>query len=117
MGESDLLVWPAIDEAFGVVFIEAQACGLPVIAGDSAGVAAVIDAGRTGLLAPLDDSLAFAMAIRRLASDRALGERMGIAASAHARVRHDIPAAAAALDSILRRVVRTRSANVAAHAE
>ena len=117
MHDSEVLVWPAIDEAFGVVLIEAQACGIPVIAGDSAGVAAVVDAGRTGLLVPLDDAQAFAAAIRRLAADRSLRERMGVAAAAHARARHDMPAAATALDAILRRVVRERAASAAAHAE
>lgn len=117
MRDSDVLVWPAIDEAIGLVFIEAQACGIPVIAGDSAGVAAVVDAGKTGLLVPLDDPLAFGAAIRRLAFDRPLRERMGIAAAAHARARHDIPAAAAALGAILRRVVHARAANAAVHAE
>lgn len=117
MRDSDALVWPAIDEAIGIVFIEAQACGLPVIAGDSAGVAAIIEAGKTGLLAPPDDPVALVAAIRRLAFDRPLRERMGIAAAVHARARHDIPAAAKALDTILRRVVRAPAANAAVHAE
>ena len=33
--DSDLFVWPAIDEAIGIVFVEAQACGVPVVGGDS----------------------------------------------------------------------------------
>jgi len=106
MRDSDLLVWPAIDEAIGLVFVEAQACGVPVIGGDSPGVAAVIDAERTGVLVPPEDPLAFAAAIRRLANDPTLRERMGDAAAAHVRNRHDVPVAATALDTILRRVVK-----------
>ena len=106
MRDSELLVWPAIGEAIGVVFIEAQACGVPVIGGDSPGVAAVVEAERTGVLVPLEDPLALAAAIRRLASDPSLRERMGAAAAAHVRARHDVPVAATALDAILRRVVQ-----------
>jgi len=117
MRDSDVFVWPAIDEAIGIVFIEAQACGVPVIGGVSGGVAAVVEPGKTGLLVRLDDPLAFVAAIRRLAFDRPLRERMGMTAAAHARARHDVPAAAAALDLILRRVVRARTASAAVHAE
>lgn len=106
--DSDVLVWPAIGEAIGLVFVEAQACGLPVIGGDSPGVAAVVDAGRTGVLVPREDPPAFAAAIRRLANDPSLRQRMGAAAAAHVRARHDVPVAAAALDAILRRVVQAR---------
>ena len=83
--DSDVLVWPAIGEAIGLVFVEAQACGLPVIGGDSPGVAAVVDAGRTGVLVPMEDPPAFAAAIRRLANDPSLRQRMGAAAAAHVR--------------------------------
>ena len=106
--DSDVLVWPAIGEAIGLVFVEAQACGVPVIGGDSPGVAAVVDAGRTGVLVPREDPPAFAAAIRRLANDQSLRQRMGAAAAAHVRARHDVPVAAAALDAILRRVVQAR---------
>src|SRR6185437_10121016 len=64
MHRSDLFVWPAVDEAIGVVFLEAQACGLPVIGADTPGVAAVVAAGRTGLLAKAGDAAAFADAVR-----------------------------------------------------
>jgi glycosyltransferase involved in cell wall biosynthesis len=57
---SDLFVWPAIDEAFGMAFIEAQACGLPVVAANAGGVGAVVAAGRSGLLVPVGDVEAFA---------------------------------------------------------
>ena len=62
----------------------------------------------SGVLVPVEDRLAFAAAIRRLANDPSLRQRMGAAAAAHVRARHDVPVAAAALDAILRRVVRAR---------
>ena len=106
--DSDLFVWPAIDEAIGIVFVEAQACGLPVVGGDSAGVAAVVDAGRTGLLAPEGDIGAFAAATRSLLMDAPLRDRLGAAAAGYVRARHDLPAAAAALDAVLRDAVARR---------
>jgi len=105
MRESDAFLWPAIDEAFGMVFIEAQASGLPVVAGDAGGVGAVVSAGRTGFLVPLGNADAFASATERLLVDRALRRHMGREASAYASAEHDLPVAAARIDALLRRVV------------
>ena len=49
-----------------MAFIEAQACGLPVVAGNGGGVASVVAAERTGLLVPVGDAAAFAAAVSRL---------------------------------------------------
>jgi glycosyltransferase involved in cell wall biosynthesis len=103
LGRSDLFVWPAIDEAFGLVFLEAQACGVPVVGADSPGVSSVVAAGRTGLLPPLGDIDAFAAATRTLIVDRELRARMARHASAYVREQHDLPLAAARLDAIVRR--------------
>jgi glycosyltransferase involved in cell wall biosynthesis len=102
--DADLFVWPAVDEAIGMAFVEAQAAGLPVVAGRSPGVAAIVDDGRSGLLTPLDDA-AFADAVRRVIVDAALRARMAHAASARAFAHHDIVGAAAKLDALLRDVV------------
>jgi len=102
---SDVYVWPAIDEAFGMAFIEAQACGLPVIAGDGGGVASVVAANRTGLLAPLGDAASFADAIRTLIADDERRRRMAAEAVPYVKSQHDLPAAAARIDAVLRRAV------------
>jgi glycosyltransferase involved in cell wall biosynthesis len=101
---SDVYVWPAIDEAFGMAFIEAQACGLPVVAGDGGGVGAVVCSGRTGLLVPVGDAEAFATATGRLLTDAELRRRMAEAAPVYARAEHDLPVAAARIDAVLRGV-------------
>ncbi len=91
-GAADLLVWPAVNEAFGMALLEAQACALPVLAGAVGGIPAIIRDGETGWLAPPDQPPAFAAAMRRcLDSDLALAGRR---ARHHIETRHDLPAAA-----------------------
>ena len=98
-----------------IAFLEAHACALPVIAGATPGVAAVIAAGRSGLLVPAGDVAAFADALRKVIVDASLRERMRTEASAHVRAHHDLPAAARRLDAILHEVVeRHRRAHAAA---
>jgi len=90
---SDLMVWPAINEAFGMALLEAQACGLPVLAGASGGVPGIIADGKTGFLVPPGDAAKFAAALRR-ALTHDLPE-MGRAARRKVERRHDIAAASA----------------------
>jgi len=52
LAEADLFVWPAVNEAFGMALLEAQASGLPVVAGASGGVAGIVASGETGQLVP-----------------------------------------------------------------
>ncbi len=100
----DLLIWPAVREAFGMALLEAQACGLPVVAGRTDGVPAIVADGETGLLPPPGDAAAFARAVRALLDDPARREAMGQAAQARAVRHHSIRSAAATLDRILREV-------------
>jgi glycosyltransferase involved in cell wall biosynthesis len=103
LAASDLFVWPAIGEAYGMAILEAQASGLPVVAGAMPGVAAIVADGITGRLAPVGDANAFAAAIDELCADDAKRLRMGDAARAKVLRLHDLPAAAAAFDLALRR--------------
>ncbi len=99
---ADLYVWPAINEAYGMAFLEAQAAGVPVVAGRTGGVPAVVADGVTGLLVPVGDADAFASAVARLLDHP--GERARLAANTAARIaaRHDDRAAAHALAAALR---------------
>jgi glycosyltransferase involved in cell wall biosynthesis len=114
---SDLFVWPAVDEAIGVAFLEAQAAGLPVVGADTPGVAGVVAAGHSGLLVPPADPAAFAQAVSQLLQDDAVRERMGRDASAYVRSHHDMSSAARHLDAILRdTMAQHRIAHAAAFA-
>ncbi len=63
-------------EGFGIVYLEANAAGLPVVAARSGGtVDAVLD-GRTGLVVPPDDVGALVSALRRLLDDPSLAARL-----------------------------------------
>lgn len=106
--QSDVLVWPAIDEAFGMAFLEAQACGLPVVAGDVAGVATVVAPDRTGLLVRSGDADAFAAAVLRLLDDPEMRARMGHEAEAYVQAEHDVASAAIDLERVLRAVAGAR---------
>lgn len=66
-------------EGFGISFVEASACGLPVVAGDSGGVADAVRDGETGLLVSPEDPAAVASAVSQLLGDAALAQRMGAA--------------------------------------
>ncbi|MEB2286889.1 MAG: glycosyltransferase family 4 protein [Anaerolineae bacterium] len=72
-------------EGFGLVFLEASACGLPVIGTTGSGVAEAVLDGETGLLVPQDDVPALAEAITRVLTDEALRARLGAAGRAYAQ--------------------------------
>jgi glycosyltransferase involved in cell wall biosynthesis len=73
---ADIFVFPGIGESLGMVFLEAQACGLPVVALDTAGVPQVVRGGETGILVPIDDGRAFADAVQRLLLDEGLRQSL-----------------------------------------
>lgn len=62
---ADTFVMPSKKEGFGLVFIEALACGVPVVAGNADGSAEALLNGRLGLLVNPDDPVAIAGAIRQ----------------------------------------------------
>ena len=99
---ADLYLWPAINEAYGMAFLEAQAAGLPVVAGRTGGVPAVVADGVTGLLTPIGDAAAFAAAVARLLDAPGRARAPG-APPPRARVaaHHDERAAAHALATAL----------------
>ena len=74
----DIFAMPSRTNSFGVVFLEAWACGKPVVGARAGGVPDVVRDGVDGLLPPFGDAPAIADAIARLLDDpdaaRAMGE-------------------------------------------
>jgi phosphatidylinositol alpha-1,6-mannosyltransferase len=64
-------------EGFGMVLVEAQACGRPVIAGASGGTAETMDAPRTGRVVPCETPDAIVPAVAELLRDAELRASMG----------------------------------------
>lgn len=106
---ADIAVWPAINEAYGMALLEAQAAGLPVVAGASGGVGSIIADRRTGLLTRPGEALPFAAAVARLLGDANLRAAMGAAARRHVAERHGIDAAAGRIDQALATVAASRA--------
>jgi glycosyltransferase involved in cell wall biosynthesis len=86
----DLFVFPGINESLGMVFMEAQSCGLPVVAFANAGIPEVVRDRSTGLLQPLLAFRPFVQAVDLLLNDRDLRTKMGQAARRYIRSHHDL---------------------------
>lgn len=74
---ADLFCLPSVQEGFGIVFLEAMAAGLPVVATTAAAIPEVVPHGEAGLLAPPGDVPALAAALTTLLADPALRQRYG----------------------------------------
>jgi D-inositol-3-phosphate glycosyltransferase len=74
---AEMVVMPSDYESFGMVALEAMACGTPVIASDVGGLSYLVKHGRTGYRVPARDSKALAAKIVRLMTDEGLRRRIG----------------------------------------
>jgi D-inositol-3-phosphate glycosyltransferase len=81
--DADVLLVPSRSETFGLVALEAQACGTPVVAADVPGLEAVVGAG--GTLVPGHDPVDHAAAVVRYLTDPAVARRAAVAGVASAR--------------------------------
>lgn len=110
---ADLCVWPAVNEAYGMALLEAQAAGLPVVASETRGVPEVVRKDQTALLAPAGNAVAFAAAIRALLYEPARLKNMGEAARAFVSQQRSVVQASVALAGYLDEVLARHAARLA----
>jgi D-inositol-3-phosphate glycosyltransferase len=81
---ADCLVMPSHYESFGMVALEAMACGTPVVVSDVGGLSQLVRHNQTGFRVRAKDPAAVADAIERLLSNEVLRRRMGHRAACYA---------------------------------
>lgn len=103
---ADIFAWPGVNEAFGMVYLEAQAAGLPCVAQARDGVREVT-APTSRLTDPEgpEAPAAFAAAVDAFAADRAGLAAAGEAARDHVHAHHGLDAAAALLNRSLEAIL------------
>jgi glycosyltransferase involved in cell wall biosynthesis len=104
LAEADLFVLPSVAEATPVALMEAQACGLPVIATRVGAVEEVVEDGRSGWIVPAGDDLALAGALAAALERRDLWTEMGRAGRDHVLESYHLPRLLDQLEEIYRSV-------------
>ncbi len=74
---ADVFCLPSLQEGFGIVFLEAMAAGLPIVAARAGAAPEVAPHGEVSLLVNPDDDAALARALERLLADDELRRRLG----------------------------------------
>ena len=104
----DVFIWPAINEAYGMALLEAQAAGLPLIAGNEGGVPDVMCDGITGLLVDSSNPEEFAAAVRSLLDDDIQRKEFGSRGRTFVRQERSLPQASAIVNEAVMLAYETR---------
>jgi len=110
----DVFVSASRSESFGIAMVEAMAAGVPVVATMTAGAREIIDANKTGVLAPIEDAEALAAAIGELLDDRNLREHLGSNALRMVSKRFSLDQMVARTEQVYREALRRDKAGTAA---
>mgnify|MGYP001816917215 CR=1 FL=1 len=97
----DLFVWPAVNEAIGMAILEAQACGLPVVAGASGAIPGILIDGESAYLCDAQDDECMAEHVNKLLADPLLRRQFSRNALDNTARNHSLEAAAYTLNRIL----------------
>ncbi len=82
---AEIVVVPSHYESFGLVALEAMACGTPVVASETGGLIFLVRDGETGFHVPAGDAKALADRLKTLVQDEVLRARLGRQAAEYAR--------------------------------
>ncbi len=82
---AEVVVMPSFYESFGLVALEAMACGTPVVASETGGLAFLVQDGHTGFHVPTEDPEALADRLRLLLENEMMRQRLGRQAAAYAQ--------------------------------
>jgi D-inositol-3-phosphate glycosyltransferase len=82
---AEAVIVPSHYESFGLVALEAMACGTPVVASETGGLAFLVKDGETGFHVPAADPAALCESLERVLVDADLRERLGDQAAAYAK--------------------------------
>ena len=99
--QHDVFLWPGFGEAYGLGFLEAQSCGLPVIALNTHGVPWVVNNGETGLLTDPKSPEDYVAAIEKLQQDNDLRHTLGQQAKEFVLKQRSLESAGALIDKTL----------------
>ncbi len=100
----DVFLWPGFGEAYGLAYLEAQSCGLPVIGLKTHGVPWVVKDGKTGILVEPDKLETYVTAIEKLLLDTDLRERMSTQARKFVHAERSLKSASTLIDNVIRQV-------------
>ena len=104
----DIFAFPGINESLGMVYLEAQSCGLPVVAFRNAGIPEVVIHGETGILTDMFSTQQYIEAVRKLLMDNELREEMGRKARRYVHTHHNIGMNYRKMEEILTWISRNR---------
>ena len=97
----EINLWPAVNEALGMSFLESQARGCAIIAGDEGGVHSVMQDEVTGILCPPREPVAFAKAVEQLLSQPEQLRRYQNNAKLYVAEQHSLQSASTELHRII----------------
>src|SRR5205823_7606016 len=114
LADADVVVYPSAHEVFGLVPFEALLVGTPVIVAGDSGCGDLVRASEGGLVVPVNDVQALALALQDVLGDRAKWRRTAERAAATVRTRYGDDVVCAEMEAVYSEIVTTPQVAVSA---